>query len=58
MTERLEIAAARAQWRPQGAYLNTASYGLPPDCAWQALQDALEDSGGRLTSWEHWGESA
>jgi selenocysteine lyase/cysteine desulfurase len=58
VTERLEIAAARAQWRPQGAYLNTASYGLPPDCAWGALQDALADWRGGRTSWEHWGESA
>ena len=30
-THAIEIAAARAQWHPQGAYLNTASYGLPPD---------------------------
>jgi selenocysteine lyase/cysteine desulfurase len=58
VTDRLEIAAARAQWRPQGAYLNTASYGLPPDCAWEALQAALEDWRGGRTSWERWGDSA
>jgi selenocysteine lyase/cysteine desulfurase len=58
MPGRLEIADARTQWRPQGAYLNTASYGLPPDCAWAALQAALEDWRGGRTSWEHWGDSA
>jgi selenocysteine lyase/cysteine desulfurase len=58
MTDRLDIAAARAQWRPERAYLNTASYGLPPDCSWRALQAALEDWRGGRTSWEHWGDSA
>src|SRR5919199_2402077 len=57
MPERLEIAAARRQWRPQGAYLNTASYGLPPDDAWEAMQDALADWRGGRTSWEHWGDA-
>jgi selenocysteine lyase/cysteine desulfurase len=52
-----EIARARGQWRPDGVYLNTASYGLPPDCAWDALQAALEDWRGGRTSWERWGES-
>src|SRR6185312_7502762 len=56
-THPLEIAAARGQWHPQGAYLNTASYGLPPDCAWDAMQSALEDWRGGRTSWEHWGDS-
>jgi selenocysteine lyase/cysteine desulfurase len=56
--DRLDIAAARDHWRPQGAYLNTASYGLPPDAAWDAMQAALEDWRGGRTSWEHWGDSA
>lgn len=51
----LTIAAARALWDPAGTYLNTASYGLPPRPAWDALQDALEDWRGGRTSWEHWG---
>jgi selenocysteine lyase/cysteine desulfurase len=38
-----------------GTYLNTASYGLPPQPAWDALQAALEDWHGGRTSWEHWG---
>jgi selenocysteine lyase/cysteine desulfurase len=55
-TAQLTIADARAQWRPEGVYLNTASYGLPPDCAWETMQAALEDWRGGRTSWEHWGD--
>ena len=42
-------------WDPAGTYLNTASYGLPPRPAWDALQEALDDWRGGRTSWEHWG---
>lgn len=42
-------------WEPAGTYLNTASYGLPPRAAWEALQEALADWRGGRTSWEHWG---
>jgi selenocysteine lyase/cysteine desulfurase len=42
-------------WEPAGTYLNTASYGLPPKPAWDALQEALEEWRGGRTSWEHWG---
>ena len=42
-------------WEPSGTYLNTASYGLPPRPAWDALQSALEDWRSGRTSWEHWG---
>ena len=51
------IDQARALWEPVGVYCNTASYGLPPRPAWDALQAALEDWHGGRTSWEHWGES-
>ena len=34
----LSIDAAREQWSPAGVYLNTASFGLPPERAWTALQ--------------------
>jgi selenocysteine lyase/cysteine desulfurase len=51
----VEIADARRLWSPAGTYLNTASYGLPPRPAWDALQAALEDWRGGRTSWEHWG---
>lgn len=42
-------------WDPVGTYLNTASFGLPPHPAWDALQEALADWRGGRTSWEHWG---
>ena len=48
-------AAVQALWSPTGTYLNTASYGLPPRTAWDALQSALEDWRSGRTSWEHWG---
>jgi selenocysteine lyase/cysteine desulfurase len=51
----LPLSDAQALWQPGGTYLNTASYGLPPRPAWDALQGALEDWRGGRTSWEHWG---
>jgi selenocysteine lyase/cysteine desulfurase len=51
----MEVAEAQELWSPAGTYLNTASYGLPPASAWEALQDALEDWHVGRTSWEHWG---
>jgi selenocysteine lyase/cysteine desulfurase len=53
----LTIAAARKLWDPAGTYLNTASFGLPPRPAWDALQEALDDWRTGRTSWEHWGEA-
>jgi len=38
-------------------YCNTASYGLPPKPAWDALQSALADWHRGRTSWEQWGRS-
>ncbi|MGH2891652.1 MAG: aminotransferase class V-fold PLP-dependent enzyme, partial [Solirubrobacteraceae bacterium] len=53
----MRIADARELWSPAGVYCNTASYGLPPRPAWDALQAALADWQGGRTSWEQWGES-
>jgi len=53
----LTVAAARELWDPAGTYLNTASFGLPPRPAWDALQAALDDWRTGRTSWEHWGEA-
>jgi selenocysteine lyase/cysteine desulfurase len=53
----LGISAAREFWEPAGVYCNTASYGLPPRSAWEALQSALADWCGGRTSWEGWGDS-
>jgi selenocysteine lyase/cysteine desulfurase len=53
----MTIEEAQALFEPAVPYLNTASYGLPPRPAWEALQSALADWHGGRTSWEHWGES-
>jgi selenocysteine lyase/cysteine desulfurase len=53
----MRIAEARGLWSPAGVYCNTASYGLPPRPAWDALQAVLADWRGGRTSWEGWGES-
>jgi selenocysteine lyase/cysteine desulfurase len=54
---RLDIAEARSLWAPERPYLNTASFGLPPRPAWEALQAALADWRHGRTSWEPWGEA-
>lgn len=54
---RVRIAEAKALWAAQPGWLNTASYGLPPTPAWDALQSALADWRGGRTSWEGWAES-
>ncbi|MFG1911048.1 aminotransferase class V-fold PLP-dependent enzyme [Kribbella sp. NPDC048928] len=44
-------------WNAEPGWLNTASYGLPPRPAWEALQAALGDWRVGATSWEPWDES-
>lgn len=44
-------------WRAEPGWLNTASYGLPPDPAWDAMQAALDDWRCGRTSWEVWGDA-
>jgi selenocysteine lyase/cysteine desulfurase len=53
----LNLADAQSLFSPEGTYLNTASFGLPPQPGWDALQQALEEWRGGRTSWEGWGES-
>lgn len=53
--QQLSLDDAQALWTPAATYLNTASYGLPPKAARDALQAALVDWQGGRTSWEHWG---
>ena len=50
------IADARALFEAEGTYLNTASYGLPPRPAWDALQAVLDEWRTGRTSWEGWSE--
>jgi selenocysteine lyase/cysteine desulfurase len=44
-------------WDAEPGYLNTASYGLPPRPAWNALQDALSIWRAGRTSWEPWADA-
>ena len=53
----LALEDARALWSPETVYLNTASFGLPPRPAWDALQAALDDWRGGRTSWERWADT-
>jgi selenocysteine lyase/cysteine desulfurase len=53
----VELADAVRLWNPEPGWLNTASYGLPPRPAWDALQAALADWQRGRTSWEPWDES-
>ncbi len=53
----LSIDEARDLWQPAGPYLNTASFGLPPAPAWDALEQALADWRHGRTSWEDWCDS-
>lgn len=53
----LTVSDARELWEAAEVYCNTASYGLPPRPAWEALQSALHDWHGGRTSWEQWGQS-
>ncbi|MDG4831606.1 aminotransferase class V-fold PLP-dependent enzyme [Solwaraspora sp. WMMD1047] len=53
----MEIQRAQQLWRPNQGWLNTASYGLPPEPAWEALQKALADWRVGRTSWEGWDTS-
>jgi selenocysteine lyase/cysteine desulfurase len=49
----------RGIWGDRGrGYLNTASYGLPPGRAFDALQAALADWRVGATSWEPWADAA
>ncbi|MFF5214293.1 aminotransferase class V-fold PLP-dependent enzyme [Micromonospora sp. NPDC000442] len=53
----MELEQAQKLWQPQPGWLNTASYGLPPDPAWDALQDALAAWRVGQGAWEDWGTS-
>lgn len=53
----MTVEEAHGLFEPAGPYLNTATFGLPPRPAWEALQAALADWHGGRTSWEHWADS-
>jgi selenocysteine lyase/cysteine desulfurase len=49
---------APREWDAGSGYLNTASFGLPPRRAFEALQSALADWRTGATSWEPWADAA
>jgi selenocysteine lyase/cysteine desulfurase len=51
------VAAARALFDPETAYLNTATYGLPPRTAIEALQRAAGEWRGGRTGFDGWDRS-
>ncbi|GLI03238.1 aminotransferase class V-fold PLP-dependent enzyme [Phytohabitans aurantiacus] len=53
----MDLADAKGLWDPEPGWLNTASYGLPPRPAWDAVQDALGAWRAGRTSWEPWGKA-
>jgi selenocysteine lyase/cysteine desulfurase len=53
----MDIATAQKLWDPEPGWLNTASYGLPPRPAFEAVRAALDDWRVGRTSSEAWGES-
>lgn len=48
------VEAVQDLWDPAGPFLNSASFGLPPRPAFEALQVALHDWRGGRTTWEGW----
>jgi selenocysteine lyase/cysteine desulfurase len=53
----MDIEGARALWHPKPVYLNTATYGLPPDPAWESLQAVLDEWRHGRTEWTEWDEA-
>jgi selenocysteine lyase/cysteine desulfurase len=51
------VAEARRLFSPAGAYLNTASYGLPPLPAWEAMEVAMDEWRHGRTGFDGWDES-
>jgi len=51
------VADAQRLFSPETAYLNTASYGLPPRPAWEAHEAALDEWRHGRTGWYGWAES-
>jgi selenocysteine lyase/cysteine desulfurase len=51
------LAEAQRQFAPEVAYLNTATYGLPPRTAFDALQAVADEWRGGRTSFEGWDRS-
>jgi selenocysteine lyase/cysteine desulfurase len=57
VTPGADLAAAQRLFSPEGAYLNTATYGLPPRTGYEALQAAADEWRHGRTSFEGWDRS-
>ena len=53
----MEVADAQRLFSPEGTYLNTASYGLPPRPAWEAVDSAQDEWRHGRTGFDGWDES-
>ena len=53
----MDITDAQQMWDSGPGWLNTASYGLPPEVGWAALQKALGDWRSGRGAWEEWQRS-
>lgn len=53
----MSVSDAQCLFDARPGWLNTASYGLPPRPAWEAMQRALDDWRHGRTSWEGWDEA-
>jgi selenocysteine lyase/cysteine desulfurase len=53
----VEVADAQRLFSPEGTYLNTASYGLPPRPAWEAVHSAQDEWPHGRTGFDGWDES-
>jgi selenocysteine lyase/cysteine desulfurase len=53
----MDLAQAQRLFSPEGTYLNTATYGLPPRTAMEAMQRALDEWRHGRTQFQHWDES-
>ena len=53
----MSIAAAQMLFDAEPGWLNTASYGLPPRPAWDALQQSLREWQTATGEWEEWASS-
>ncbi|NUU26331.1 MAG: aminotransferase class V-fold PLP-dependent enzyme [Streptomycetaceae bacterium] len=54
----MDLETARALWAPEPGWLNTASHGLPPTPAYEAVLAAQRDWRAGQGSWEAWSEEA
>ncbi|SBT38163.1 aminotransferase class V-fold PLP-dependent enzyme [Micromonospora auratinigra] len=53
----MELEQAQKLWQPEPGWLNTATYGLPPEPAWAAVQEVLADWRTGRVSFEGWDAS-